>query len=330
MASRFSRRRIGKIVSGGALFLLSAIVVSALIEHVLEVRDAARLTASDTFFQVQGRRVRYRLLGAGKPGPAIVLVTGLGGSLEQWDTVQRGLSANAPVLAYDRTGMGFSDATREHDAVAQADELAGLLNAPELSPPFVIVSYSLSAMLARVFASRHPDLVGALVFLDPTVPALQPATTPKAQLTFKRVYMRGAVSTTLKALVGYLRFKQFIRYRHDPPTGVEEKERAIVESFHHWLALAGDALALDRSSQEAEETPGFGRGPVAVLSTIDPLETEAEPAAAYQRNLAAKSSCGTFQSAPKLPHTTLLSDPNGSRAVTAFIRDFGRGACPHN
>src|ERR1700679_305179 len=143
-----------------SLFLvLGLCAVSALIEHVLERWDMARLTAGDTFYTTQGGRIRYHLTGEHNPGPTLVLLDGTTASLEQWEGVQAALSTESPVISYDRGGTGFSDPANEHGASADADELDQLLHAPEIRGPFVLVSYSSSSMMAAVFAARHHDVV---------------------------------------------------------------------------------------------------------------------------------------------------------------------------
>jgi hypothetical protein len=86
------------------LLVLGLCAVSASIEHFLELREAAQLTASDTFYNAQGRRIRYHLTGQGNPGPTVVLLDGLTAILEQWEGVQTALSTVSPVLSYDRGG----------------------------------------------------------------------------------------------------------------------------------------------------------------------------------------------------------------------------------
>src|SRR5258708_9229296 len=196
-----------------ALGFLGLCVASALIEHWLEMRDRARLTANETFYSVHGAKLRYRLTGTGRPGPTVVLLCGLVGSLEQWDHVQAELSASSPVISYDRAGLGFSDAYDAYDATAQAEELDQLLHAPGISPPFVLVSYSSTAALARVFTGLHRDRVLGLVFLDPTAPDAIRAMPGNDHFTYRRNFRKPMVVNLLKSFFGSLRLKQALASR---------------------------------------------------------------------------------------------------------------------
>jgi pimeloyl-ACP methyl ester carboxylesterase len=296
----------------GILVLTSAAMV---LESVLEHRDRARLSRNDTFGSIGNRRVRYRLLGAEKSGPPIVLVPGLFGYIEQWEKVQRSLSQWAPVLTYDRGGMGFSDSTDAHDAESEANELAAVVQASGAHAPFVVVSYSSSAFVAQIFAARHPEMVKGQVFIDPMVPL---ASAPRP---YWRILGRTAVPATAKALVGYLRLRHWIDQPRDSTTASDEKEQAIQVSAHFWLALTMDVFALDRSATEVRAVPASGSVPVGLLSASDPAP-RSSPARAAQRALVANSVRGTFQSLPDVDHTSLLSDPVGVDAVVSLVHQI--------
>ena len=258
------------LVRVGLLLVLGPCAASALIEHVLELRDAARLTANDTFYAVGKRRIRYHRTGPSAPGPTVVLLNGMMASLEQWDAVQTALSTVGPVVSYDRGGNGFSDSADAHGANADADELNHLLHAPDITGPFVLVSFSSSSMLAIVFANGHPDIVKGLVFIDPTVRA--------GSKTYRRIYWRPAVINPLEAFFGYTRLKLAIETRNaPPPSAALERSNAVVVSTRHWLASSEDVMSLDESAAEAVAalaTHPFADLPLGVLTTANPAESE--------------------------------------------------------
>jgi pimeloyl-ACP methyl ester carboxylesterase len=287
------------------LAALVALGMAALVEHRLEMRDLARLTTDDTFSLVDGKQVRYRLVGANEPGPPIILVSGLMGSLEQWHNVQDPLAEGAPVLAYDRGGMGFSELSDAHDADAQAEELVGLLHSVQLSPPFVLVSYSASALMVRLFAARHGDQVKGLVLLDPILPEATHA--PPRQF----------VALALKSLVGVMRIKMLKTKKAAGRT--EEKEHAILSSFHHWYATAADGLRLRNWTPRLMGAPSFKPIPVGVLCTFDSQNERNRSAIANSRALAAESPRGILAT-NHLDHGTLLTDPVGSAVVVSLVR----------
>ncbi len=302
------------VACGGLLLVLGLCLLSALIEHVLELRDAARLTANDTFFHtVRGRRIRYRLTGAGTSGPTLVLLNGIAGSLEQWDKVQTALSTESVVLSYDRGGAGFSDPARAQGAAAITDELDLLLRSPKIAGPFVLVGYSSSAMMAIVFAARHPDVVKGIVFLDPIVGSPGPG-----GKTHRRNFWRLAVVNLLEALFGYTRLKRALAARSAAPSSpVSERSDAILKSTHHWLASGREAMSLDEVAHEADvamTTLPFADLPLGVLITEDfrdILERQRKLAASSKRAMLREIHC---------KHSQLLDDPAPVAAIVDMVR----------
>lgn len=290
-----------KIASLSALAVFAA---CALLEHLLEARDKTAATANDTFFAVNGKQIRYRLLGAHQPGPTIVLLSGVTASLEAWDSVQTALSLRHSVLAYDRAGTGFSDASNAHDAITEADELAALLKAPDVTPDCVVVGYSASAFLARVFAARHPQLTRGVVLIDPATRDDHAATPPYQALSYRRDFARVLFMSTLQSLVGYRRLEQYWALRHIPPaTPAAAKGRQILVSFHHWLASSLDCLTLDASSRQAEASPPSASIPIGLLTTSS-AEHDADTYA-EQRELV-KTPRGILRYAGRIDHSALL------------------------
>jgi pimeloyl-ACP methyl ester carboxylesterase len=295
-----------------SLFLvLGFCAVSALIEHVLERRDMARLTTGDTFYTTQGRRIRYHLTGQHNPGPTLVLLDGATASLEQWEGVQAALSTESPVISYDRGGTGFSDPAHEHGANADADELNQLLHFPDIRGPFVLVSYSSSSMMAAVFAARHLDVVKGIVFVEPS-PLGLPALPGPGTKTYRRVFWRYNL-VAIQSFFGYTRLRLAMNEGHSAPPSspAEERYDAILKSWHHWLASTYEVMTLDTSVTEANTalaTHPFSHLPLGVLVTINPAESEyLKEVFERYRTLAASSQLGVMRVAHG-NHERLLKD----------------------
>jgi pimeloyl-ACP methyl ester carboxylesterase len=105
-----------------------------------------------TFATVGDAHIRHQPVGAKRPDAAVVFLR-LERHIEQW-----AVSSVAPSLAYDRAGYGFSEGSTAHSAEEQAKELAALLHALKLEGPVVLVAYSFSGPLARIFAGRCPQV----------------------------------------------------------------------------------------------------------------------------------------------------------------------------
>ena len=121
--------------------------------------------------ELDGRAVRVQAIGlqGRRPGqPIVVFEAGATNSLEVWGGIVPQAASMAPVVAYDRAGLGKS----EWDDVAPtprhvADRLSRVLRQVGATPPYVLVGYSWGGMLARYFAGYNPGDVAGLVFVDP-------------------------------------------------------------------------------------------------------------------------------------------------------------------
>ena len=249
---------------GGAL-ALALLTLGATLEHDLHQRDFARLKEGATFVDVGGKRIRYRLLGEDKPGPLIVLMAGYAASLEQWDIGQTSLSRLAPVLTYDRAGMGLSDPSDAHDAESEADEFWALTNARGLKPPFVLVTYSVSSLIARAFMRTHPDLVAGLVFLDVVNPEQINGSSLSEKYRVRVIFERVPLMLSAKCFFGWTRLTTKLSGSR-ATTAAHARANAILASSSHWWAAYEEGKVIGRSSEQATLDWSRFDVPVAVLS----------------------------------------------------------------
>jgi len=97
----------------------------------------------------------------------VVLVNGLGAGLEVWKSVLSEVGKFARVCSYDRAGEGHSDKIGHLQTPDQVvNDLSRLLEAERVSPPYILVGWSLGGIYVREFAQRYPDLTAGIVFVD--------------------------------------------------------------------------------------------------------------------------------------------------------------------
>ena len=107
----------------------------------------------------------------GEGEPTVVLESGLGGDHRTWERVQPALAAATRVCTYDRAGIGESDsANGSRTAGAAVDDLAALLTAAEIEPPYVLVGFSFGGAIAQLYAATHPDEVAGIVLVESNHP----------------------------------------------------------------------------------------------------------------------------------------------------------------
>src|SRR3954454_4741957 len=105
------------------------------------------------------------------PAPPLLLLHGLGVAGSVWVSFARRLAPHYAAIAPDLRGHGASDQPPEGYAPnAYARDLAALANALHLTA-LPVLGHSLGALVALALADRRPDLVSALVLVDPPLDA---------------------------------------------------------------------------------------------------------------------------------------------------------------
>jgi pimeloyl-ACP methyl ester carboxylesterase len=108
----------------------------------------------------RGTRLRYVVGGA---GPPLVLVHGLGGTIENWRALAPPLAAGHRVLVPDLPGHGHSEALAEaKDVDALAEAALGIVDAEDACDA-VWVGHSLGGLVSLRAAVLRPDSVRGVV-----------------------------------------------------------------------------------------------------------------------------------------------------------------------
>lgn len=105
--------------------------------------------------------VAYREVGQ---GPPIVLITGYGASMDDWDPgFVDSLAAHHTVVVFDNAGVGQTDTAPSPLTIsAMADQTSALMSSLRLHRSAVL-GWSMGGMIAQALAVRHPGKVGQLV-----------------------------------------------------------------------------------------------------------------------------------------------------------------------
>ena len=151
--------------------LLIGVALLAVVAVKAEVQTAPAQPPGTRFVDLDGHRVRVQTLGLDtrRPGqPLVVFEAGASNALEVWSQVVPEVAAVAPLVAYDRAGLGQSDWDRTTPTPQHAvTRLHRVLEAIDAKPPYVLAGYSWGGVLARYFAGSYAADVAGLVLVDP-------------------------------------------------------------------------------------------------------------------------------------------------------------------
>jgi pimeloyl-ACP methyl ester carboxylesterase len=162
------------MVTGGGKLMVCLFVCAGLIAFSVSVAQAQQpAVAADgaRLINMDGHpvHVQYQGLENRKPGrPVIVFEAGLMNSMDMWAKILPQVAIFAPVVAYDRAGLGRS-VWNEKPPTPQyvTQRLHDLLRQIGAAPPYLLVGYSWGGTLARYFAGYHPQDVAGIVYIDP-------------------------------------------------------------------------------------------------------------------------------------------------------------------
>ncbi|MBX6330293.1 MAG: alpha/beta hydrolase [Gemmatimonadaceae bacterium] len=159
----------------GALILALALFAAGAARGQDRDSASAAAPATDTSMLADTLMVdvgghRLRMIAAGRGTPTVVLETGLGSGLGDWDTVRPAIARLTRVIAYERAGYGASEAAPgPRTARRVAAELHEALARANVPPPYVLVGHSLGGAFVRVYAAMYPREVAGLVLIDPAM-----------------------------------------------------------------------------------------------------------------------------------------------------------------
>jgi pimeloyl-ACP methyl ester carboxylesterase len=285
---------------------------------------------------VTGRHVHVLDTGAG--AHTIVLEAGAGGTLDSWARVIPDLAGCNRVVAYDRPGLGFSDARpaagddrRPIAAAAFLDEVLHVIGA---EPPFVLVGHSLGGLYVRAYAAAHPDRVAGLVLVDPSHEDMQAVIGSASRA--QRV-LQAALKGVMAVCVGLARFGTgrllvplLMPKAAVAQLGLEPERVAAVKARYQrpevLRTIAREQDQVDASLEQIRELPVPSHIPVTVLSG-DRLDRKGrnqrlrDGVNRLHADLAARSTAGRHVVVPDCGHLVPIEQP---QAVVAAVRDLVR------
>ncbi len=274
------------IAIGGAVLagLALGVAVDVLRVGGMDAWRTARgphVTASTPPYDARGRRVEVGDLDVyldcrGSGSPTVILEAGFGSGAAGWGETIDGIAAFTRVCAWDRPGLGRSEAAPIHSAGETAELLYETLLLAGERGPYVVVAHSFGGVYGRLFAERSQaegpnGNVRSFLMLDTYEPDLG--------------------------------------IDEDPclPEMNRSDIRRVLDETAAMLA-AGERLDWDRTMAELVEA-GAVEQP-AILLTVDPRSRWVDPdpaiaeqlVEAWRRNMRARYPHGTFEVAERSGH----------------------------
>jgi pimeloyl-ACP methyl ester carboxylesterase len=130
--------------------------------------DRRRYPPPGRIIEIGGRS--WHLIDRGA-GPAVIFESGISATCLNWSQVSAAVEGFARASSYDRAWLGWSDPAKSpRTTSAIVDELHALLEAAQISPPYILVGHSFGGLLVRAYTAKYPGHVAGMVLVDPLSP----------------------------------------------------------------------------------------------------------------------------------------------------------------
>lgn len=236
---------------GLAAFLL--ILVSAAV-FAGETPVTQDLNLAGQLVDVDGHRMYINCLGKGEP--TIVFDSGVGGFSLEWVLIQKAISVQTRVCAYDRAGYGWSDmGPLPRTSKRIVDELHKLLSAAMIPGPYILVGHSFGGYTARYFASLYPLEMAGLVLVESSHPE-QVERLPQHK-------KRPAIQYPANSRTWDVSHP--VLHEHYPQQSGENAVR-LMSSWQYRLTFQEEMLSLPQSAMEVLESAPLPIIPLVVLT----------------------------------------------------------------
>jgi pimeloyl-ACP methyl ester carboxylesterase len=311
------KRRLGSWIRRGLVWLVGGLLALAVIGAIYQVVatqiDQRTYPPPGEMVDAGTHSLHINCLGEG--GPTVILEAANFGMSAHWVRVQQQLAKTTRVCAYDRAGLGWSEAGPEpRDARQISSELHTLLNgAADTEGPYVLVGHSYGGLYARMYAARYPDQVAGVVLVDSSHPE-QFTRSPQGRAMYEKTRRMGAVIPWLTRL-GVIRLINFYPAHPDLPS----QQRAQIEAFNSSTRQVATTVeefsATPQTNAQVRGSQSLGDKPLAVVSAGEQSSDWLE----MQDELAALSSQSIHRVVDGATHESLLYDKGDSQVTSAAI-----------
>ena len=200
----------------------------------------------------EGMKLNFQSYGTGFP---LIILHGLFGSLDNWQTISTRLGEHFQVFAVDQRNHGRSPHTDVFDYEVMAEDLREFMQSHGLVRAHLI-GHSMGGKTAMEFALRHPELVEKMIVIDMAPKAYPPSHVPIFEallpLDLGLFHDRREIADALAPFIPELAVRQFL---------LKNLTRDESGTFQWKLNLPAIYQNYDRLNQRIENSRHF-TGPV--------------------------------------------------------------------
>jgi pimeloyl-ACP methyl ester carboxylesterase len=194
-------------------------------------------------------------------GDVVLVIHGAGSDGRMWAKDLEVLVSTHRVIAYNRRGFPGSGPAVA-DWKVHAEDAAALITSLDVAP-VAVVAHSAGSIVALDLAVRRPELVSALVLLDPAF-ASRRNVTPKLAAAFVKTRMLRRFGRDRQALDTWLRFATSYRTGGSAFERMAEDRRELLRSNAE--GIFSDLSSDDGSRHVSDEDLASIRVPVTIIT----------------------------------------------------------------
>jgi pimeloyl-ACP methyl ester carboxylesterase len=303
---------------GVALAVIVGLLIAAALAQALATRrDRQRFPAPGRLVDVGGYRLHLNVMGDDKGEPTVILDAGMVSFSSNWAWVQPEVAKVTRVVAYDRAGLGWSDAApKPRDAGQSAKDLHMALHNANIPGPYVLAGHSYGGMVVRAFAVLYSDEVAGMVLVD--------GSHPDQWVRFGVPSKTVGIGTTVSSYVARFGLFRLLNGEYKllanglPPQQYAEL-MALTPTPRALLTVGSQAMVWDDVSRPLVNNGGtLGDIPLVVLSVTEQPRMS-DKLTALQAELPALSSDSQHITVQGAYHEGLVSQPQYASIVTDAI-----------
>jgi pimeloyl-ACP methyl ester carboxylesterase len=198
-----------------------------------------------------------------------------------------------------------------------------LLNTLGIHEPVILIGYSTSASIARVFAGRHRDRVAGLALVDPYLPELESSGIPNRHGPW-RAYARWRLHETLVTVFGIERLRRLIGRKDQAPPGTVEDQCVgeVLMRSSHAMAVNLEWFTMRKTASQVARFDGTAGLPLALVCSDENNPATAPVLDRLYRGLMERSGRASLHPLGHIDHSRIFQTPHTRQVLVQAVRDL--------